>query len=106
LDGSGTEPNCLYHPNPDRWRVTRTRCYQYIQLFKNWLIGNRVSVLHSQITDEHHLGLVTQNQLMLEMLLQNKTQWNAKQTLQRQRLGPQGKVWLPHGINELHQQQT
>jgi len=25
LDGSGTEPTCFCDPNPDRWRVNRTR---------------------------------------------------------------------------------
>jgi len=38
------------------------------------------------MTDEDRPGLATQNRLLLEILLENQTNWNAEQTLKRERM--------------------
>jgi hypothetical protein len=49
-------------------------------------INNDCGDLRSQITDEDHLDVATQNRLMLEMLLENQAQWKAEQKLERERM--------------------
>ena len=48
---------------------------------KDSLIDNDSGNLHSQSTDKNHLDVVTENRLMLEMLLENEVQWKAEQRL-------------------------
>jgi len=46
-------------------------------------IDNNTGDLCSRITDEDRLDVVTQNRLMLEMLLENLAQWKAEQRLKQ-----------------------
>jgi len=49
-------------------------------------IDTDIRDLRSQITDEDHLDVATQNRLMLEMLLENQAQWKAEQKLELERM--------------------
>jgi len=49
-------------------------------------IDNKIGDLHSQITYPDHLSDATENRLMLEMILENPTQWKPEQRLESERL--------------------
>lgn len=50
------------------------------------MIDNDSGDLYSHITDEDCLDVAIQNWLMPEMLLANQSQWNAKQTLEQEKV--------------------
>jgi len=49
-------------------------------------IDNDIGDLRSQLTDEDHVNVATQNRLMLEMLLENQAKWKAKKSLEPERI--------------------
>jgi hypothetical protein len=53
---------------------------------KDILIDNDIGDLRSHITDKDCLDVVTQNRLMLEILLENRTQGITEQSLERERM--------------------
>jgi len=49
-------------------------------------IENDVGDLHLQITDEDHQEVATEHRLMLEMRLENPSQWKTEERLNQERM--------------------
>jgi len=62
------------------------KCFLLMQRRIDSQIDNDSGDLLSQITHDDCLDVVTQNNLMLQMLLENQARWNAGQRLDKERM--------------------